>query len=453
MTALPLFDYQAHAADIMARRNRFGLHDEMGIGKTATTIGAVNRILGQRGMIVCPAMLRENWVKEFRKFSTYPLKVCKGQNIHDFIAWSRGRFDVLVTSYEQATNWRKEFSKQGEFLDFIAFDEAHYMKNINANRTKELLGYEACGRDCLVEWAEYAWHVTGTPMANDPNDIYSFLRFAKALDLTPNEFTRTFFDSRSTTYNTRYFVKPDMVPTLQQLITNNAIRRFHAEVGMNLPKIWMKELMVDGDTKEIAAMIKEFPFIEQAIIDAIETGGLSNLEAEYIATLRRLVGKAKVIPYAQMLKWELDSGAGKRVVFGIHTEPLLYLQSYLAKHGCKAVIAYGGTKEADRVAAVEQFMNDPETVVFIGNIKVAGVGLTLTESCEIDMLESDWSPAGNAQAIKRVHRYGQREEVSARFITLSGTIDEAVNKVVSEKTAAIAQIEGEQMTSAPIDSA
>ena len=68
---LPLFDYQAHAADIMASRGRYGLHDEMGIGKTATTIGAINRIMGRRGIIVCPAILRENWIKEFRKFSQY----------------------------------------------------------------------------------------------------------------------------------------------------------------------------------------------------------------------------------------------------------------------------------------------------------------------------------------------------------------------------------------------
>lgn len=453
MQKLPLFDYQAHAADIMASRSRYGLHDEMGIGKTATTIGAINRVFGQRGMVVCPAMLRQNWVNEFAKFSTYHLKVCKGQSVHDFISWSRGRFDVLVTSYEQATKWRKEFAKKGEFLDFIAFDEAHYMKNIEANRTKELIGAEASGRDCLVEWAEHAWHITGTPMANDPMDIYSFLKFAKAIQLTPREFANTFFESRSSTYSTRYFVKPDMVPILQELIYNNAIRRNHHDVGMDLPKIWMKEVMVDGNTKEIADMIKEYPYIEQAIVDSIEAGGLSNLDAEYIATLRRLVGKAKVIPYAQMLRWDLDSGSGKRVVFGIHTEPLLYLQAYLRKHGHEAVVAYGATNETERVEAVQRFMHDPDVKVFIGNIRVAGVGLTLTESCEIDMLESDWSPAGNAQAIKRVHRYGQTQEVSARFITLAGTIDEAVNRTVAEKTAAIADIEGSTMTAAPLDTA
>jgi SNF2 family DNA or RNA helicase len=445
----PLFGYQAQAADIMASRDRYGLHDEMGIGKTATTIGAINRIGAQRGIIVAPAMLRENWIKEFDKFSTIQYKIVKGQQIHDFVAWQRGRFDILITSYELAAKWRSRFAQNGEFLDFIAFDEAHYLKNSNANRTREMLGVEACGVDCLVEWATQAWHVTGTPMANDPQDIYTFLRFAKAIDMPPTQFIKTFFETTYTTYGQRNTVRPDMVPVLQQLLANNSIRRFHKEVGMQLPRIWMKEMLVDGDTREIADLIKQYPGLEKAIIDAIEQGGLSFLDAQHIATLRRLVGKAKAIPYAQMLKHELDSGAGKRVVFCIHTEPLEYLRHQLMKWGYKVVVANGNTSEAERIEAVRQFMNDPDCMVFIGNMRVAGVGLTLTESSDIDIFESDWSPAGNAQAIKRVHRYGQQREVSARFITLAKSIDEAVNRIVAGKTAAIAEVEGSAMTAAP----
>src|SRR5690606_33059176 len=144
---------------------------------------------------------------------------------------------------------------------------------------------------------------------------------------------------------------------------------------------------------------------------------------------RRLVGKAKVVPYAQMLKMELDAGAGKRVVFCVHTEPLLYRDRYLKKYGYGGVKAYGDMNDRERQHSVEAFMNDPNVHVFIGNIRVAGVGLTLTESHEIDMLESDWSPAGNAQAIKRVPRYGQTQNVRGRFITLAKSLDEVVNRI------------------------
>lgn len=441
-----LFPYQALAADIMATKDRYGLHDEMGIGKTATTIGAIDRINGVRGMIVCPAMLRENWIKEFRRFGKRQLRLCKGSKIHDFVAWSRGRFDVLITSYELATKWTEDFGKMAEVLDFVAFDEAHYLKNSDAARTKAMLGMEADGNNCLVEWALHAWHISGTPMANDPMDIYTFLRFAKAIDMTPSQFTRTFFDSTVSTYGVRNAVKAEMVPILQELIYNNAIRRNHHDVGMELPPIWMQEVLLDGDTREITEMVMQYPGLEKAIINAIEQGGLSFLDAQHIATLRRLVGKAKMIPYAQMLEMEMAAGADKRVVFGIHTEPLEFLWYKMNKAGHNFVLVNGNTPEVDRQEAVRKFMNDPTCRGFIGNIRVAGVGLTLTESCEIDMFESDWSPAGNAQAIKRVHRYGQVNKVRARFITLAKSIDEAVNRIVAGKTASIAQVEGQAMT-------
>lgn len=448
---LPLFDYQTVAANIMASRDRYGLHDEMGIGKTATTIGAINATLGERGVIVCPAMLRENWIKEFKKFSTYDLRLCKGKNIHDYVAWSRGRFDVLITSYEQMAKWTREFAKTGEYIDFVAFDEAHYLKNVNANRTRALLGLEASGEDSLIQWAEHSWHVTGTPMANDPLDVFSFLRFAKAIDMDSDEFVRYFFEKRVTTYGARHFPKPEMVPTLQSLIYNNAIRRTHKDVGMELPPIWLQETLIEGSTIEIEEALAGYPHLEQQIITAIETGDTSKLDAAHIATVRRLVGKAKAVPYAQMLKMELDAGTGKRVVFCVHTEPLLYVERYLKKYGYGVVKTYGDMNDKDRQSSVERFMNDPNVHVFVGNIRVAGVGLTLTESHEIDMLESDWSPAGNAQAIKRVHRYGQINSVRARFITLANSLDEVVNSIVAQKTASIAEIEGHAMTAAPLD--
>lgn len=448
---LSLFDYQASAADLMATRERFGLHDEMGIGKTATSIGAVDRLGARRGIVIAPAMLRENWLREFKRFSTVERRICKGKNIHDFVAWSRGRFDVLVTSYEQATKWAPKFIEDGEFIDFLLMDEAHYLKNLNAARTRAILGHEASGFDGITGWAEYAWHVTGTPMPNDPLDLYTFLRFARAIDMPPEEFVKYFFERSLGTYSARHYAKPDMLATLQQLIFNNSIKRTHADVGLELPPIWLKETLLEGSTIDINKALEAYPDLERVVIEAIESGDVASLTADHIAIVRRLVGKAKAVPYAELLKTELDAMPTKRVVFCWHTEPLLHVARYLQKYGYGVVVAHGGTNEHDRQEAVRRFMEDPNTHVFIGNIKVAGVGLTLTESCEIDMLESDWSPAGNAQAIKRVHRIGQSQAVHARFITLANSIDVAVNGVVSSKTRRIAEIEGHSMTAAPLD--
>ncbi|MDE2471735.1 MAG: SWF/SNF helicase family protein, partial [Bradyrhizobium sp.] len=109
-------------------------------------------------------------------------------------------------------------------------------------------------------------------------------------------------------------------------------------------------------------------------------------------------------------------------------------------HGIDCVLVNGSTSEADRVAAQERFRNDPTCRVFLANIRAAGTALTLTSAARLDMLESDWTPAANAQAIKRVHRISQTRSVRARLITLANSFDETVNKILAEKTAAISAL-------------
>lgn len=449
---LPIFQYQEDGAQWLASRDRGGLHDEMGVGKTATVWRAVDIIGAQRGIVVCPAMLRENWIGEHRKFSPTNRRLCKGQNIHDFYAWLRGRYHVLITSYELATKWARMIRDSGEPLDFVAFDEAHYMKNSDTARTKALLGPEWDGCNSLMEWAAHAWHVTGTPMANDPIDIYTFLRMCQATALTKDVFIKRYFHKVTTRFGSRQEPLPPMIPELQYLISNNSIRRTQASVGLQLPPIFLTSSLVDGDTEAVRKLVSEYPGLERAILQAVEQGGLSFLDAQHVATLRRLVGEAKAVPYGYLLHEELISGAEeKRVVYGIHRDALTNLKDFLWKNDIWAVLVNGDTKEKDRIQAVNDFQEDDRCKVFIGNIRAAGTGITLTASCKIDLMESDWSPAGNAQAIKRIHRIGQTRTVRARFITLARSIDEVVNRIVAQKTAAIASIEGEPMNAAPLD--
>jgi SNF2 family DNA or RNA helicase len=101
----------------------------------------------------------------------------------------------------------------------------------------------------------------------------------------------------------------------------------------------------------------------------------------------------------------------------------------------------GSTNERSRVDFVRSFQEDPEHRVFIANIKSGGTGLTLTAAADLDMFESSWAPADNAQALMRVHRIGQGRKVNARFISLANSIDDIVAETIARKTAAIAMIE------------
>lgn len=436
----------------MANRERFGLHDEMGIGKTATTIGAINKTFSTRGVVIGPAMLRQNWIKEFRRFDKHELRIVKARTIHDYVAWMHNRFDVLICSYEHASKWSKKFVETCEFIDFMALDEAHYLKNKDSQRSRAILGDDE-GNGGIERFAQHAWHVTGTPMTKTPMDAYTFLRFCRALNLNANDFAKAFFHVTMGSYGPRYSVKEEMAHTLHQLLAANSLRRTHQDVGLELPPIWLTEITIEaeGDVmSDIASAMVDYPYIEQQILEAIEANDISLLNAAHIATVRRLVGKAKGAAYAQLLKSELDSGSSvKRVAFFQHTEPLLFVYNYLKKYGYNPIMLYGDTTERERQANVEAYEKDPLVGPVLSNMTVGGVGLTMVAGNEADIVESSWVPAPNAQAFKRVHRIGQTRGVYGRFITLADSIDEVVNEAVRFATAEIARVEGFAMTAAP----
>lgn len=134
---LQLFPYQEEGAAFLARKERAGIFDDMGVGKSAQLIRALDLIGAKRGLVICPAAVREVWVGEFRKFAQRPRRILKGRDIQDLNLWLRGKADVLLLSYEMATAWAKRL--EGDLMDFIIFDEAHYLKNDQSQRTRAML--------------------------------------------------------------------------------------------------------------------------------------------------------------------------------------------------------------------------------------------------------------------------------------------------------------------------
>jgi hypothetical protein len=117
------------------------------------------------------------------------------------------------------------------------------------------------------------------------------------------------------------------------MIENNSMRRTQAEAGLQFPPIFFTEITLDGDTTPIRELLSQYPGLEPAIVDAVRVGGLSFLDAQHIATLRRLVAEAKAVPYAELLAQELRDTDQKYVVMGISKKALLTIQEYLIGQG------------------------------------------------------------------------------------------------------------------------
>lgn len=437
--------YQDQGAAFLVgdRPGRRAIFDEPGLGKSRQVIKAMDDIGIRRAIIKAPAGAHKAgvWQGEFRKWSRFDRRVIKARDINDIKLWAAGRADVLLLSYEGATKHGHRL--QGDLTELIVNDEGHYLKTPDSGRTLAAYGKDAKGHSGLDRWAVNHWTLTGTPMPNDPIDLWTWLRFVGGTPLNLAPWTATYLKTRQGTFGASTAeVRRERLAELHHCINAFSIRRTWATVGIQLPPIYYTTLSLDGDTSQIRQLLMQYPDLEPMIRRAVEEGGLSLLDAPHIATLRRLVAEAKAAPYIELLDYELRNGLDKVVIMGLHTRALGFICDELAKRG-HVGIRIDGTVTSDkrRTDGVHAFQTDPSVRFAACNMIAAGIALTLTASAHIDMFEESWTPATNDQAIKRVRRLTQNRVQHARFISLANSIDQTVTEVNAHKTAVIGSVE------------
>jgi SNF2 family DNA or RNA helicase len=432
--------YQLAGAAFLAASHRASIFDEPGLGKTAQAIRARELIRAQQTLVVCPAGVRQVWPHQVKLWGRDNYRVVKADSVFDMVAWQRGKIDMLVVSYEQATMWARDLS--GEFFDCMIIDESHYLKNPDAKRTKALVG-DGSGAGGIAGMASHVWCLTGTPIKNDPADLWVPLRLSDVTRMSFSSFQRRYFKQHIGTFSVTNSVRPELLPELQTMIKSMSIMRTFDDVGERLPPIRLDALPVDGDNTAVVEYLRQYPGLSDAIIQSIEQDQrLSFDDGTHVATLRALIAEAKAPGYAKLITEELKSGTiDKLVVMAHHKRAIQIVHEHLCRHGIRAEMIYGATSEAMRTAAIRSFQDDPNGVrVIVGNIQAAGTGLTMTAACRLDMLESSWTPADNVQAVRRVRRKGQTRPTFVRFVMLEKSFDQTVAAIVTRKANTIVSI-------------
>jgi len=442
----PAFPYQVTGANWLAKDGRRGLGDSMGIGKSRQAIMAADKVGAERMIVVAPAGAHRVgvWQSEFKKWSTIRRRILKGKDTSGLVTWLKGKADVLLLSYEMAVRWSSRIEQARDLIDVIISDEAHNLKTATAQRTRQLLGTHCHGENGLYRWGVHVWPLSGTFIPNDPIDIWAWLRFLGGTSLSHSAFSARYFRKRVGAFSVAHTPRDESVNELRAAIRSVILKRTADEVGLQLPPMFNTTREIDGDSSEIVSFLRDFPGLDAAIYAAIEQGGLSSnfLDAPHIATLRRLIGQAKAAPYAEMVAEELHGGLDKIVIMGIHVDALQLIRSTLTAKGFDCVQVVGGGSDKNAFEANRRFAEDPNCRVFIGNLHAAGTALTLTAANHLDLVEQWWGPAVNAQAIKRVHRLTQQRNVFTRLISLRGSLDETVAKILERKIEAILKTEG-----------
>jgi SNF2 family DNA or RNA helicase len=158
----------------------------------------------------------------------------------------------------------------------------------------------------------------------------------------------------------------------------------------------------------------------------------------HLATLRRLLGEAKAAPAAEWAREKLSTGVDKILLFAWHTQVIETLAKLLLDFN--PVIITGATSTAERETAVRLFQDDPETRVFVGQIKAAGTAITLTAASHIGIVEPSWVPGENDQVIARAWRMGQARPVIASFLYAPGSLDQRIMRAFRRKASELLEI-------------
>ena len=442
-----LFPYQDKGADWLAGRRRGLLADEMGLGKTAQAIVAADRAGCRTALVLAPAAVGENWRREFLRWQATPRTAKVVRKIDDLVQPP----DVAVLSYDMARSRPILNALLSRRWDVLVCDEAHYLKNPGAARTRAVLGPRLDEVGGLVSAADRVWGLTGTPMPNWPNELWPLLRaFApEAIGKTAYwSFQKSFCVSVPLPNGQSKIVGVRDAERLKALVAPVMLRRKKADVLTDLPPLREGEIPLSGGTDlalaggdgETARLIREIQ--AQALLsDDVDKGVglvLQNASQESVSRLRRITAGVKAQALAPLLAEEMEQRSDKLVVMAWHGETLDTMQDALAPFG--AVRLCGKTAPAQRQAAIDAFQNDPACRVFVGQIQAAGTGITLTAASDLVFAEMSWTPSDNAQAAMRVHRIGQSRPVMIRYATLAGTIDEAVVRVLRRKTQAIRSV-------------
>jgi SWI/SNF-related matrix-associated actin-dependent regulator 1 of chromatin subfamily A len=454
---IDLFPYQLDGAQYLAPKDQALLADEPGLGKSAQAIAAADMVGARNILVIAPANLRINWMREFDRFSPMDRPCAAIMSAKERIPAS----GVVLCSYDLLCNEKvREALKKTEW-DVLILDEAHYLKERTARRTKAVYG---CGKRSPGISAKRIWRLTGTPAPNDASELYTHLKSAGIIDEPYWDFTFRFCTGFNSDYGFRITGHKN-VDELKRLLAQFMLRRKKEDVLKDLPPIVFQEVTVEkspveldpifyeqfhgiGEEKFLANIATQDDMLQKALEAAYaghtaqpmsNAANILQSMAPSLVTLRRYLGMQKLPAICDILAAELESETiDKIVVFAVHQSVIEGARERLRKFG--AVTLYGNTPALKRQENVDKFMSDKRTRVFIGNIQAAGVGITLTSACEVAFAEADWVPANNAQAAMRCHRIGQKNPVRVRFFTCADTVDEQIQKALLRKTRELAKI-------------
>ena len=415
----PPLEHQKIAIEKLVGTKRFILADDMGLGKTTSTIIAALETGEEKILIICPASLKINWEREIRNYTDRSVYIAEGKNFsteHDFVIVN---YDILKNFYD-IKNKDKSPITQANF-GLVVIDEAHYIQNGQAQRTKLV--------NSFVKNVKRLWLLTGTPMTSRPMNYFNLLQLIDS-PVAQNWMAYAIRYCQGYQFNAgkRKVWNVTGASNLEELrdrTSRQVLRRLKTEV-LDLPDKIISPVYLRLKSRLYEGLMGEYyDWYEN------KTDESSSLTVQFskLMKVRQVIAEEKIKDTIELAENIIEQGK-KVIIFTNFTDTLNKITEHFGKI---AVSLDGSTSKPARQFAVDQFQENEKVKVFVGNLKAAGVGLTLTAAEAVIMNDLSFVPSDHSQAEDRAFRYGQKNNVSVYYPIFENTIEGAIYDILIKK--------------------
>lgn len=438
------FPHQVDGVRQLIRQKSFILADDMGLGKSmqALTVFAVDvkREWAKTCLIVAPVTLKGNWLDEIEKFSRFPAVMLEGapamraKQLLEFMQIEGPK--ILVVNYEQVTSHLDTLDKIG--FDVAIFDEAHFLKNPKAKRTKS----------CLSVYSRRSFMLTGTPMLNHVDELWSLLH-----RVDPAGYPKywTFLNRYAVFggYKDKQIIGVKNEKELTERLQGVMLRRLKKDV-LDLKEPQYIERRVDLSVEQrrlYDEVVQEMrlPRADKANPDDIENALTKFLRLKQIcATTFPFTGmdNSSKLDLVVSDGIEILENGHRVIVFTQFRDVIDCYQKRMAHTGVPMFALHGGVPKETRSNVVKEWSMTKDPGVIVCMLQVAGVGLNMVAARHIQFVDKLFVPGLNRQAVDRAHRIGQDETQSVQVFEYlcRNTIESRINQILRTKSKLFGEI-------------
>jgi hypothetical protein len=398
---------------------------------TTSTIIASLETGVKKIMIICPASLKINWQREIENYTDRSVFIAEGKNFsieHDFVIVN---YDILKNFYDIKN---KENSLIYQFNpDLIIIDEAHYIKNGQSIRTKLVNDF--------TKRAKRVWLLTGTPMTSRPIDYYNLLNLIES-PVAQNwmAYVIRYCQGYQFKAGKRKVWNVSGASNLEELrdrTSRQVLRRLKTDV-LDLPEKIITPVYLKLKSKVYENLMGEY--YDWYDKNPNESSSLT-VQFSKLMKVRQVIAEEKISDTIELAENILEQDK-KVIIFTNFTDTLDKINEHFGKSSVKLD---GSTSKPKRQLAVDEFQNNDKIKVFCGNLKAAGVGLTLTAGEAVIFNDISFVPGDMSQAEDRAYRYGQKNSVSVYYPIFENTIEAIIYDMVNNKKQNIETVMGDNL--------